>query len=69
MYGTLHANNVTLVFRTSCCEKCDKSAGCTGLWSQRKDAQLSLSQNDDKDSGLLKSIAVSTAKYLPVDTE
>jgi len=42
MYGTLHANNVTLLFHTSCSANCDKSAGCTGLWSQWNDAKLEL---------------------------
>jgi len=40
MYGTLHANNVNLLIRTSCSENCDKSAGCTGFWSQWKCAKL-----------------------------
>ena len=40
MYGTLHANNFTHLFRAACGESCDKSAGCTDLPSQWYDANL-----------------------------
>ena len=69
MYGTPHANSVTLLFHTSCSANCYKVQFALASETSAKMRNWSWSQNDDEDLNLPKSNAVPTAKYSPVDTE